>query len=421
MMREEIRRGYKQTEVGVIPEEWGAPKIEAILEEISMGPFGSDIKVSNFISAGVPVLNGSNVSSQRLKDRFENFVSHSKAKDLKKAVARRGDVVVTHRGTIGQIAYIPNDSEFERYVVSQSQFRAKFCSKSVIPEWVVLYFHSELGKRRLLDGKGHTGVPAISAPTKTFRQLSIPIPPLPEQFAIAAALADADALIEALEGMITKKRDLKQAAMQHLLTGKTRLPGFTGEWQVKRLGELAFLHKGQVVPGSQPGALFCHYSLPAFDDGRMPVLENGSEIGSNKFTVPSNSVLVSKLNPRIPRVWSLSSVPDNSVASTEFLVLMPKENIGLGFLSVLCGSTMFCEKMENAVSGTTGSHQRVAPKDAIRLEVDFPTDVNEQTAIAEVLFDMDADLTALKAQAAKVRSVKQGMMQELLTGRVRLI
>ncbi|CAJ9267432.1 restriction modification system DNA specificity domain-containing protein [Burkholderia pseudomallei] len=218
----ELQAGTKQTEVGVIPNDWHALNIGSILEEISMGPFGSDITVSNFVSAGVPVLNGANVAQVRLIDNFENFVTPQKARSLKKAVARRGDIVVTHRGTIGQISYVPEDSEFESYVVSQSQFRARF-SRMVLPEWVVRYFHTEGGSKRLLEGKGHTGVPAIAQPTTTFRSLFVPVPPLHEQSAITEVLSDMDAELAALEDRRDKTRLLKQGMMQELLTGKTRL------------------------------------------------------------------------------------------------------------------------------------------------------------------------------------------------------
>lgn len=219
----EANSGVQLSEWGAIPSDWEAPTLDSIIDEISMGPFGSDITVSNFTSEGIPVLSGANVATQRLVDSFNNFVSLSKAKSLKKAVANRGDIVVTHRGTIGQISYIPNDSEFERYVVSQSQFRVRFSKDAVIPAWVVLYFHSTHGSAKLLEKKGHTGVPAIAQPTTTFRMLRIPLPSVAEQKAIVAVIDDMDAEIKVLESRRDKTRALKRAMMQELLTGKTRL------------------------------------------------------------------------------------------------------------------------------------------------------------------------------------------------------
>lgn len=109
-----VKKGYKQTKIGVIPEDWDCREINSEIKEISMGPFGSDIPVSSFTSEGVPVLNGHSVSKVKLIDTFKNYVSEEKAKSLKKAVAQQGDIIVTHRGTIGQISYIPIGSRYKK-------------------------------------------------------------------------------------------------------------------------------------------------------------------------------------------------------------------------------------------------------------------------------------------------------------------
>nr|WP_172625558.1 restriction endonuclease subunit S [Citrobacter werkmanii] len=216
-------KGYRQNEQGVLPEDWGIVSVADVLSEISMGPFGSDIKVSNFTKTGIPVLSGLNVNSSKLIDSFKNFVTEEKAKELKKAVASRGDVIVTHRGTIGQISYIPDNSKFEKYVISQSQFRARF-KKEINPAWVVLYFLSPKGSSSLLEGKGHTGVPAIAQATTTFRKLQFPCPSNEEQTAITNILSDMDAELATLEKKLAKLRDIKQGMMRQLLTGRIRLP-----------------------------------------------------------------------------------------------------------------------------------------------------------------------------------------------------
>ena len=150
-------------------------------------------------------------------------------------------------------------------------------------------------------------------------------------------------------------------------------------------------------------------------------MELGKEIGSNKFHVPENTILVSKLNPRIIRVWAPASVGSNAVASTEFLVLTPRDNVSRIFLLVLCLSPRFCEQMGQLAIGTTGSHQRISPPEAMKIEIWVPTNPTEQRAIAAVLSDMDAEIAALEHRRDKTRAVKQGMMQQLLTGRVRLV
>ena len=167
-----------------------------LIELISMGPFGSDIKVDNFISDGVPVLNGSNVSSIKLTETSFKYISPEKAKALKKANAKRGDIIITHRGTVGQISYIPDNSKYDNYVISQSQFRVSLKRDLVDPIYFTYYFHTDEGQKRLLSFKSHVGVPALAQATTNFRLLEFPLIPLNEQQKIAKVLSDLDAKIE---------------------------------------------------------------------------------------------------------------------------------------------------------------------------------------------------------------------------------
>jgi type I restriction enzyme S subunit len=255
----------------------------------------------------------------------------------------------------------------------------------------------------------------------TLAGLKIQFPPIPEQRAIATALSDVDALIASLEKLIAKKRDIKQAAMQQLLTGQTRLPGFSGKWGRMRLEDLASLSKAGINPAASPKSLCTHFSLPAFDAGEVPVVEEGGEIGSNKFLVPDGAVLISKLNPRIPRIWAPKEIPANAVCSTEFLVLVPRDNTDREYLAAVCRSADVCYQMELHAIGTTGSHQRINPSQAMSIEVSAPFDRAEQSAIASTLSEMESEIAKLIEKLGKVRQIKQGMMQELLTGRTRLV
>lgn len=170
--------------------------LENVIDEISMGPFGSDIKVENFVDNGVPVLNGSNVSNVKLLDISFNYVTKEKAKTFKKAIAKRGDIVITHRGTLGQVSYIPENSLFEEYVISQSQFRVKFKSNLIDPKYITYLFHSNYGQKKLLSFKNHVGVPALAQATTNFRKLSILIHSFEEQKNISKFLFSLDAKIE---------------------------------------------------------------------------------------------------------------------------------------------------------------------------------------------------------------------------------
>ena len=174
----------------------GLTKVSEVIDEISMGPFGSDIKVEHFVLSGVPVLNGSNLSGFRLTEVEFKYVTKEKAKTYKKAIARRGDIVITHRGTLGQVSFIPDNSKYDSYVISQSQFRVRLKREKADPAFFVYYFHTDEGQKRLLSFKNHVGVPALAQATSNFRLLQIPLPDLSTQQKIAAVLSALDAKIE---------------------------------------------------------------------------------------------------------------------------------------------------------------------------------------------------------------------------------
>ena len=154
--------------------------VSELIDEIAMGPFGSNIKVDCFVDKGIPVLNGSNLEGFELSEKSFRYVTEEKADSLKKANAHKGDVVITHRGTLGQIVYIPQTAQRDRYVLSQSQFRVK-CNKNVLPEYFVYYFHTPIGQHKLLSNASQVGVPALARPSSTFQKIEIEIPDLETQ------------------------------------------------------------------------------------------------------------------------------------------------------------------------------------------------------------------------------------------------
>lgn len=223
----ELMPGYKQTEVGVIPEDWSVRRLGEIGESL----IGLTYSPANVKSDGLLVLRSSNVAEGELK--FENnvFVDVDVPDRI---IVRKGDILICvrngSRGLIGKCAKIDERAEGMTFGAFMAVFRTDFHS------FVYHQFQSEVLKRQIHEHLGATINQITNASLNSFR---IPFPEdEAEQRAIAGALADVDALLGALTQLIGKKRDLKQAAMQQLLTGQTRLPGFKGEWEVNRLGEL---------------------------------------------------------------------------------------------------------------------------------------------------------------------------------------
>jgi type I restriction enzyme S subunit len=247
-------------------------------------------------------------------------------------------------------------------------------------------------------------------------KLLVPSPPIAEQRAIAAALSDVDALLAKLDQFIAKKRDLKQAAMQQLLTGQTRLPGFSGEREVKRLGDLATPRRDRIDPRKSGVQEFCvELEHIAPGTGRLLGSISTGEESSLKSVFHPGDVLFGKLRAYLRKYWLADRA---GVCSTEIWALVANRCcVAAEFLLQIVASDKFIE----TASVAYGTHMPRSDWNVVKTyEVALPI-LEEQTAIATVLSDMDAELTALESRRDKTRALKQGMMQELLTGRIRLV
>jgi len=177
--------------------EWRIVQIEEVAEKVSMGPFGSSIKVETFVPSGVPIISGQHLHGSKVNDSVEfNFISTEHAERLSNANVRRGDVIFTHAGNIGQVALIPESSQYERYVISQRQFYMRCNKKKVLPEFIVAYFKTPEGQHQLLANTSQVGVPSIAQPVTYLRTIEFPLPSIPEQQAIAHILGTLDDKIE---------------------------------------------------------------------------------------------------------------------------------------------------------------------------------------------------------------------------------
>lgn len=409
-----LRQGSRPTDIGPVPCDWDVGALKRFWTVL-------DCKhvTAEFVQDGFPVASINEVQS-RIVDLRNAKKTTRQYYDLLVEGGRRplpGDLIVSRNATVGQIAQVADWHPL--FAMGQDVCLLRKTSPTFSTGFLQEVFQSQLVARQFANLMVGSTFKRVNV--KQIRDLEVPMPPSHEQQAIATTLSDVDALLGALDQLIAKKHDLKQASMQQLLTGQIRLPGFVAKWATKRLREVADLNRSNVVPASQPNLPFVHFSLPAFDDRKSAQVELGATIGSNKFRVPPDAVLVSKLNPRIPRVWAPTHVPENACASTEWLVLTPREGTVREFLYRLCSAPSFCRQMELAATGTTGSHQRISPKTALDIRVALPIDQDEQAAIAGVVSDMDAEIAGLEQRRDKTRLLKQGMMQELLTGRTRLV
>ncbi|HDY7981860.1 restriction endonuclease subunit S [Vibrio vulnificus] len=167
---------FEESELGWVPKGWAVKTCEEISTRIGMGPFGSNIKVSTFVDSGIPVISGTHLKSVLLNDHSYNFITEDHAQKLKNSAVYRGDIVFTHAGNIGQVALIPDESDYESYMISQRQFYLRPDSSQVKSSYIVHYFHSHLGQHKLLSNASQTGVPSIARPSSHLKGIALVIP-----------------------------------------------------------------------------------------------------------------------------------------------------------------------------------------------------------------------------------------------------
>ena len=398
-----LKPGYKQTEAGVIPEEWESTSINGIAASsrnaIVGGPFGSDLVSTHYVDDGVPVIRGQNMGSRWVSGSFA-FVSPAKAVSLEANLARPGDIVFTQRGTLGQVSLVP-DSPHPRYLISQSQMKLSVNREIADPLFFYYLFTGEQQQEYIRQNTIQTGVPHTNL--GILRTIPVPRPPLPEQRAIAGALGDVDALLGELERLIAKKRDLKQAAMQQLLSGQKRLPGFSGEWESASF-ESVFRKLNSKEYQIQTGEYQTTGILPVVDQGKELVV-GFSDREDKRFHCPKKGVIVFGDHTCIVKFVDFDFV----VGADGTQILAAKTGHSARFHAFHLQQRGIAPTGYNRHFKFLKERAFVAPP------------LEEQTAIAEVLSDMDAEIAALDQRLAKTRALKQGMMQELLTGKTRLV
>ena len=397
----EVKPGYKQTEVGIIPDDWNVVAFESITTTIGDGLHGTPVYSSN---GYCPFINGNNLNDGKIVVTSETkMVDHSEMIKHRKPLSEKS-ILMSINGTIGKLGLYAG----EQIVLGKSAAYLNV-KADTSRQFVYHSLQTQIVKRQFLDGL--TGSTIGNLGLATIRQTQIPLPPnRVEQRAIATALSDVDALLGGLDRLIAKKRDLKQAAMQQLLTGQTRLPGFSGAWVKTKISETCEYVDGVRTTGGDVG----YVEIGDIDVERksfsLSQKEKLSVPGAVK--VPAGTLLISTVRPTR---GAIAITQSSLYVSSAFCRLRPANAI---LFHLVCQPTFLAHLGENSIGGT---YPTCRDETILQYETALPYDLSEQTAIATVLSDMDAELAALEARRDKTRDLKQAMMQELLTGKTRLV
>ena len=395
------------------------------------------------VSSGVPIIRVNNFRDYRLDLTEVMTVASDVAAKYERTRLFGGEVLLTVVGTVGQVAVVSKN--LAGYNVARA-VAVIHPLPHVSADWIALCLRSPLAQH-LLGSRANTTV-QTTINLKDLRALPIPLPPVHEREAITAMvgalddritlLRETNATLEAIaqalfkswfvdfdpvrakmEGRAPDGMDEATAALFPDSFEETELGAVPRGWSMGGLSALLRLHKGSVNPGGQPDTEFQHFSLPAFDAGQIPVAEFGSEIKSNKTSVPADGVLLSKLNPHIPRIWLPSAVGSQAVCSTEFLPFVPNGPSTTAFVYCLLSDPDFSKQLCQLVTGTSNSHQRIKPDGVLSLQAVVPH-AGVIAAFDGVVSSLLERLKANRLEAQTLGTLRDTLLPRLISGQLRL-
>lgn len=416
----EMKSGYKMTEVGVIPEDWEVKNVsESCLIKARIGWQG--LKKSEYMSSGDYLLiTGTDFDNGQVNWKSCAYVSKARYEQDSNIKIRPQDILISKDGTIGKVAYlgmIPKAGTLNSGIfvirANDRKIDQVFLSK------IFMSFYFEEFLNRLVAGSTINHLYQ-----KDFVKFCFPLPNSEEQVAIAAALSDVDSLISALTKKIEKKKAIKQGLMQQLLTGKKRLPGFCGDWVKKKVSSVS-----DILRGGSPRPIE-NYIVKS---GGVNWIKIGDVDSSAKYIFRTDEQIIESGIQYSRFVHSGDLLLSNSMSFGRPYILKTEGCIHDGWLVIQNYDKYFDkeflyyllssdEVLKQYKSLAAGSSVLNLNKDIVgKVVLYFPPSISEQTAIANILSDCDSEIAALEEKRDKYKEIKQGMMQQLLTGKIRLI
>jgi type I restriction enzyme S subunit len=408
----DIPQGYKQTELGVIPDDWEVKKLgDCLIKNPDYGINASAVPYADSLFTYIRITDISEDGNFLHQNKVS--VIHHNAKDYFLEV---GDIVLARTGASTGKSYLYN-IEDSKLVFAGFLIRVKPNTQKLHPRYLKGYLETQTYWNWVTIMSMRSGQPGING--NEYSQLKIPLPPLPEQKAIAQSLSDVDALITAIDKLITKKRNIKQGTMQELLTGKKRLPGFTGDRDVKKLGEIV----NKIVGGGTPSRNIKEYwngnifwatvkDFTSFSphETEETITQKGLNLSASNL-IPKGTLIISTRMA----VGKVIIYNVDVAINQDLKAIYTKPDIDTKFLFYCF--TNYSEKMDFLASGSTV--KGIILEDLKNIQFPYIS-LAEQKAIAQILSDMDAEIESLEKTREKYKLIKRGIMQELLTGKTRL-
>jgi type I restriction enzyme S subunit len=323
---------------------------------------------------------------------------------VNKSLCTDESILIPRKGTLNNVIYCN-----EPFWTVDTMFYTILNRSLIIPKFV-FYQLTLIDFNNLNVG---SAVPSLTVPV--IKEITLTLPPLPEQQAIAEVLSSLDDKIDLLH---RNNKTLEE--MAETLFRQWFVEGAKEDWEVKRLDDICSHIKKSVNPKKEGSTLFLHYSLPAYDNGKRPELTEASAILSNKYLIQQDDMLISKLNPRTPRVWMIGNTALNSICSTEFQVYRAKEDCYRAFSYCFLKTQQVTDTLAGAASGTSGSHQRVNPEDISALEFTLPPIelLQRFQSVVKPAFDK---IQLNNQTILNLETTRNSLLPKLMSGQVRVM
>lgn len=401
----------------MVPEDWIDGKLEDFFSYISYG-FTNPMPT---VAHGVYMITAADISEGEIKYDSARCTSEIAYRTFltPKSKPKKNDILLTKDGSLGRLALVGD----ELICINQSVAVIR-PNINVDPVFLKILLESAHYQRKMIEDAGGSTIKHIYITIVNLMPVVVPALII-EQRAIATVLSDVDALLAKLDQLIAKKRDLKQAAMQQLLTGEIRLSGFSEEWEVKLLDDLGIFLKGSGVKkdesrsGNLPciryGEIYTHHNdyIKAYNSWISPT------VALTAILIKQGDLLFAGSGETKEEIGKCVAFVDTieAYAGGDIVILRPN-NVDSIFLGYYCNTVPI--NMQKTSRGQGDAVVHISANALSSIKVTIPK-IEEQAAIATILSDMDAEITALETRRNKTRALKQGMMQELLTGRIRLL
>lgn len=352
-------------------------------------------------------LRAKNIRNGRLDLTDVHHINADVSEMLPRSQLNKDDIIFTYTGNgYGDSTIIPESGRFHL-----APNICKITPEHIEPYFLFKYIRSNEFLQQVENYMVGSSQPTI--PMAIIRRLTIPNVPREAQRAIAEVLYYFDRKADMLIEQNTTLESLAQTYFQQWFLNDNDNSSI-------HVSELAILDNNNVNPGRQPMELFYHYSIPAFDNAQTPSLELGKTILSNKFCVVPNTILISKLNPNTPRVWRIDDcVRTNSICSTEFQILKPKDMKHYFFLYCLMKSNDVVASFAMSATGTSGSHQRIRPEYILEVEAPAP-DENKLDLFNEICTPMMERVKKNQKQILTLQKLRDTLLPKLISGEVRV-